>query len=95
MRLIAVALLMAALGCSNKIEVTSDTAWQGTIYDGADARPVEGSGNRTFDDVDCGRFQKRTEDGYLKVKAVRGGVFSQDEEDVTTAEYGVVTLCGK
>jgi hypothetical protein len=91
--LIASCLLFTSCSWLNNVnaEVTSDTSWSGNF----DGRTVDGTGNQTVK-MDrgsnssgsvCAVVQKDTRSGFLTVKI--GG-----EEKTTTAEFGVVSVCG-
>lgn len=71
--------------------VTSDTSWSGSF----DGRTVEGTGNRVVDlpgggassSTKCAVVQKQTRQGFLTVRI-------GSDEKTTTAEFGVVSVCG-
>ena len=76
-------------GCAKKIEVQSDTSWDGYVNGGS----VEGSGFRTFNmkrGEPCYSFQKRTSEGWLAVKP-KG--WASGESPHTDVPYGAVSGC--
>lgn len=86
MRFALVLLMLAVTGCAKKIQVISDTCWDGNINGGS----VEGCGNSTYElKENCFTFQKKTDYGSLRINFKKGS----GDEPSTTAAYGVVSGC--
>lgn len=85
--------LLAALcasGCKHRIQIQSDTSWEGLITDG-DIH-MHGTGDRTIEvsgGFKCASAHKTTSAGYLRMRIERSGsVFVE-----TTAPFGSVEVC--
>lgn len=87
-------LVVASLftGCAlfrTDAHVVSDTSWSGSF----DGTTVDGKGNQIISlgygsGPKCASVQKQTRGGFLTVHIDSG------DEKTTTAEFGVVTVCG-
>lgn len=90
MRFLVLLLAAAALaGCSKKIQVESDTTWDGTVNGAA----VVGSGNQTYElngDTNCYSFRKLTAEGYLRVKIKKGSGMDQSVADTLGEVKGCI-----
>ena len=83
------ALLLAATGCSkrHKVEVQSDTCWDGLINND---QHINYCGNATFKvigDLQCVKVQKQTINGVLRVR-IDGRPWAE-----TTEPNGLVQVC--
>jgi major membrane immunogen (membrane-anchored lipoprotein) len=78
--------LLAACGCSQKVEVRSNVCWEGTVGSSF----VDGCGNRTYSlkgDPKCATFSMKGDSGYVQVR-IKG------KDWVTTQQpYGSVHVC--
>lgn len=86
------AALLAALaggGCSKRyrIEIQSDTCWNGVIDEGQTIFDCGNSSYKVIGQLQCVRVQKSTADGYLRVR-IDGGPWAE-----TTAPAGIVQVC--
>lgn len=89
--LLAVALtaVLASNGCSKRyrIEIQSDTCWNGAIDD---SQTIYGCGNSSYKVLGamrCVRMQKSTNAGYLRVRIDKGPWAE------TTDPLGIVQVC--
>lgn len=86
---ILLAILLGASGCSTRVEVQSDTAWTKTV----NGSRTYGEGNASYN-VSSSRavfdFQKDTDGGYLRARAVRGT--HADDWQETRAPRGSVRV---
>jgi len=89
MRFLLLLLAAATLAsCSKKIQIESDTAWEGTVNSAA----VSGTGNQAFElngDTNCYTLRKTTTEGYLRVRIKKGSGMDQSTMD----DHGEVTGC--
>lgn len=79
----------AAGGCSKRyrIEVQSDTCWNGVIDEGQTIFDCGNSSYKVIGQLKCVRVQKSTADGYLRVR-IDGGPWAE-----TTDPLGIVQVC--
>ena len=90
--LLLAALLLAALatgGCSKRfhIEIQSDTCWSGVIDDGASFFDCGNANYKVVGPMRCVRLQKRTSNGYLRVR-IDDGAWTE-----TTDPLGIIQAC--
>jgi len=89
--------LLAAMGCTPKLHVQSDTRWAGAI----NGEYVTGEGNMTYEmkrrpeysSGNCAAFNKLTEEGYLTLHVEQR--WQDDDTRTTTEPYGRVGVCAK
>ena len=85
----AALLLVAGTGCSKryKVEIQSDTCWDGLVNND---QAITGCGNSSYKVIGslaCVRIQKRTVNGYIRVR-IDGRAWSEQSES-----FGVVQVC--
>lgn len=89
--LLAVALVAAlgSAGCSKRyrIEIQSDTCWDGVIDEGQGIFDCGNTSYKVVGALRCVRVQKRTNEGYVRVR-IDGGPWGE-----TTAPLGIVQVC--
>ncbi len=89
--LLGAALLAAVAtgGCSKRyrIEIQSDTCWNGVIDEGQTIFDCGSSSYKVIGQLKCVRVQKATADGYLRVR-IDSGPWAE-----TTAPAGIVQVC--
>lgn len=89
--LLGAALLAAVTtgGCSKRyrIEIQSDTCWNGVIDEGQTIFDCGNSSYKVIGQLKCVRVQKATADGYLRVR-IDSGPWAE-----TTAPAGIVQVC--
>lgn len=85
----ALAAALAAGGCSKRyrIEIQSDTCWNGVIDEGQTIFDCGNSSYKVVGAMKCVRVQKATNEGYVRVR-IDGGPWAE-----TTAPLGVVQVC--
>ena len=85
----ALAAVFAAGGCSKRyrIEIQSDTCWNGVIDEGQTIFDCGNSSYKVVGAMKCVRVQKRTTEGYVRVR-IDSGPWAE-----TTAPLGVVQVC--
>ena len=96
-RTLALLLLLAAVlavsfaagGCSKRyrIEIQSDTCWDGVIDEGQTIFDCGNSSYKVIGALRCVRVQKKTNEGYVRVR-IDGGPWGE-----TTAPLGIVQVC--
>lgn len=96
-RILVLSLLLAAIltaafaagGCSKRyrIEIQSDTCWNGVIDEGQSIFDCGSSSYKVVGALKCVRVQKSTTEGYVRVR-IDGGPWGE-----TTAPFGVVQVC--
>jgi hypothetical protein len=81
--------LLATNGCSKRyrIQVESDTCWDGLIDEGETIFDCGNSSYKVIGQLRCVRLQKKTDAGYLRVRIDSGPWAS------TTAPLGIVQVC--
>ena len=90
--LLLAAILAAALaagGCSKRyrIEVQSDTCWNGVIDEGQSIFDCGNSSYKVVGALKCVRVQKTTSDGYVRVR-IDSGPWAE-----TSDPLGIVQVC--
>ncbi len=85
----ALAAALAAGGCSKRyrIEIQSDTCWNGVIDEGQTIFDCGNSSYKVVGALNCVRVQKTTTEGYVRVR-IDSGPWAE-----TTAPQGVVQVC--
>ncbi len=87
--LVIAVLALTACGCSKtRLEVESNTCWDGLINDQV---RLNGCGNKTYDITSgfkCAVLQKQTTVGYLRARIKSRQVWIE-----TTDEYGIIRVC--
>lgn len=85
----ALAAALAGSGCSKRyrIEIQSDTCWDGVIDRGQTIFDCGNSSYKVIGALNCVRVQKRTSNGYLRVR-IDGGPWAE-----TTDPLGIVQVC--
>jgi len=93
--------LLVLLGCEKssddwKVEVSSDTSWEGDFYN----QHIAGNGNQRIDLPDnvstCCVVKKKTEAGFLRVTIINDGLNPTSpggQWNETTKPYGTVSGC--
>lgn len=86
------AALLAAFasgGCSKRyrIEIQSDTCWNGVIDEGQTIFDCGNSSYKVIGQLKCVRVQKSTAEGFLRVR-IDGGPWAE-----TTESLGIVQVC--
>ncbi len=81
--------LVGTTGCSKryKIEIQSDTCWDGVIDDGQGFFDCGNASYKVVGPMRCVRVIKRTNNGFLRVR-IDGGAWVE-----TTDPQGVVQAC--
>lgn len=84
-----VALLAAGSGCSKRtrIEVQSDTCWEGFVDRQARLEACGDKSYRVTGTIECVTLQKTTANGTLRVR-IESGPWAE-----TTAAFGSVSVC--
>lgn len=89
--LIAASLAAAAAtgGCSKRyrIEIQSDTCWNGVIDEGQSIFDCGTSSYKVVGALKCVRVQKTTTEGYVRVR-IDSGPWAE-----TSAPFGIVQVC--
>jgi len=85
----ALAAAFTAGGCSKRyrIEIQSDTCWNGVIDEGQAIFDCGNSSYKVVGAMKCVRVQKTTTEGYVRVR-IDSGPWAE-----TTAPLGVVQVC--
>lgn len=80
---------LASGGCSKRyrIEIQSDTCWDGVIDEGQTIFDCGNSSYKVIGALRCVRVQKKTVEGYVRVR-IDGGPWGE-----TTAPNGIVQVC--
>lgn len=79
----------ASTGCSKRyrIEIQSDTCWDGVIDDGQAIFDCGNASYKVVGSMRCVRVQKKTNNGYVRVR-VDGGPWGE-----TSDPLGIVQVC--
>lgn len=85
--LLAALILMAAAGCSPKVQVASDRCWRATF---SNNQAAEGCGNRSYSmphGSKCVSIYLKSDTGFLQARIEKG------QWVTTTTPYGTITVC--